>query len=211
MKQDNFKSWIAVFTAIVTVLGAMAACLASGAVSDAADADFAGLDASITAQKEEIINHVNAYEHYRAYTSYIRYSELGNLLGNPNVDDETFERNLALQKEAWGLASGISSLFFNPRYINPDGQYDLERELQEAFAEDAQNKDMNPTPYFIQSDQYRRKSSFLTANMIVFAASFWFFTVAQATETRVRYIWAGLGVLVGLAGIAGLFIGSFMI
>mgnify|MGYP003455076139 CR=1 FL=1 len=211
MNHNKFKSFIAVLTAIVTVFGASAACLASVAVSSAADADFAGLDASIRAQKAEIINHVYAYEHYRAFTNYVRYNEEGNLMYDPNADSETDIRNGAIQREVWGIASGISSIFFSPRYINSDGQYDLERELQEAFADDAQNAELNAAPYFEDSDKYRKKSSSLTSNMILFAFSFWFFTLAQATEKNIKYAWAGIGILIGLAGIAGIMIGSFAI
>ncbi|MBI3170805.1 MAG: hypothetical protein HYZ22_20175 [Chloroflexi bacterium] len=210
MKHDNFKSLIAVLTAIVTVLGATAACLASVAVSTAGDNDFAGLDASIRAQKAEIINYVVAYEHYRAFTSYIRYNELGNLMYDPEADEATDIRNGAIQREVWGVASGISSLFFSPRYITSDGQYDLERELQEEFAKDAQNENLNAAPYFEESDRQRRISSSLTADMIVFAFSFWFFTLAQATDKKIKFFWAGLGILMGLAGIIGILIGRFM-
>ena len=211
MKHETFKSYVAVLVAVVTVLGATAACLASVAVSSASDADFLGLDASIRAQKADIINHVYAFEHYRAYTDYVRYDEYGRLLYDPNADEETDLRNGALQREAWGVASGISSVFFSPRYINPDGQYDLERELQEAWAQDSQNEDLNPTPYFEESDQLRARSSFLTADMIVLAISFWFLTVAQATEKKIKYLWAGLGILFALAGILGIIIGRFLI
>ena len=211
MKQESFKSMIAVLIALVTVLGATAACLASGAVSTAADLDFAGLDASIRAQKDEITNYINAYEHYRAFTSYMRYDELGNLLYDPGADEQTSISNGALQREAWGVASGISSIFFSARYIDSDGKYDLERELQEAFAEDSQNEDLNAAPYFDDSDKYRERSSFLTADMIVLAISFWFFTLAQATEKKIKYVWAILGMLAGLGGIAGIIIGRFMI
>lgn len=213
MKQDNFKSWIAVLTALVTVLGATAACLASVAVSNAGDADFSGLDASIRAQKAEIINHINAYQHYRAFTEYVRYNELGNLMYDPEapVDAETGARNAAFQQEVWGVASGISALFFSPRYINSDGQYDLERELQEEFAQDAQNEDLNSQPYFDESDKFRKQSSFLTADMIVLAISFWFFTAAQATGKKIKYFWAVLGVLFALAGLAGILVGRFML
>ncbi len=211
MNQENFKSMIAVCIAVVTVLGATAACLASVAVSSAGDADFAGLDASIRAQKAEIVNYSNAYQHYRAFTTYLRYNELGYLLYDPTADTETGIRNGAIQREVWGIASGISSVFFSPRYINPDGQYDLERELQEAYADDAQTADLDFTPYFEESDRYRSQSSFLTATMIVLAVSFWFFTLAQAAEKQIKYLWAALGVLTGLMGLAGILIGRFAI
>lgn len=211
MKHEKFKSTVAVLVAIVTILGATAACLASGAVSDAGKADFTGLDASIRAQKAEIINHVYGYEHYRAYTDYVRYDEFGKLMYDPNADPETDLRNGALQREAWGVASGISSVFFSPRYVNSDGQYDLERELQEAWAQDSQNEDLESAPYFDESDKFRRRSSFLTADMIVLAISFWFLTVAQATEKNIKYLWAGVGILFGILGIIGIIIGRYMI
>lgn len=210
-KKSNFKSWVAVLTALVTVLGATAACLAAVAVSSAGDSDFAGLDASIRAQKAEIINHVYAYEHYRAFTDYFRYNELGYLMYDPNADAETDARNANVQDEVWGLASGISSVFFSPRYINSDGHYDIEQELQEAYAQDSQDSDLDAQPYFGESDRLRRQSSFLTADMIVLAFSFWFLTLAQATEKKIKYVWAALGALAGLAGLAGIIIGRFMI
>lgn len=206
MKHDHFKSWIAVLTALVTVLGASAACLAASAVSTAADLDFAGLDASIRAQKAEIINHVYAYEHYRAFTSYTRYNELGYLMYDPEADEETGFANGVVQREVWGMAGGLSVYFFQPRYLNTDGQYDLQRELQEEFARDAQDQDLNAAPYFEESDRQREISSRLTGVMILFAFSFWFFTLAQAAEKGIKYVWAVIGVLIGLAGIAGIFI-----
>src|SRR5688572_20117530 len=211
MKADNFKSTVAVIVAVVTVLGATTACLASVAVSTAGDMDFAGLDASIRAQKADIINYVIAFEHYRAFTTYKRYNELGYLFYDPNATEEIAARNGEMQDEVWGVASGLSSLFFSPRYINADGQYNLERELQEEWAKDAQSEDLNATPYFDKSDVERKKSAFLTANMIVFAVSFWFLQVAQVTDKKIKYVWAGLGILFGLAGIAGIIIGRFMI
>jgi hypothetical protein len=211
MKQDNFKSWIAVLTAIVTVLGASAACLASVAVSTAGDQDFAGLDASIRAQKAEIINYVIAYQNYRAYTDYLRYDEMGYLMYDPEADAETDARNYAIQQEVWGVSSGLLSSFVKARYIDPDGSYDIERELQEAFADDAQTSDLNSQPYFEKSDAERSRSAFLTADMIVFAVSFWFLTLAQATEKNFKYVWAALGVLFAIGGVLGILYGRFFL
>lgn len=199
MKEDRFKSFVAVLVAIVTVLGASAACLSAVAVSNAGDADFAGLDASIRAQKAEIINHVNAYENYRAFTDYLRWDELG----YQSYDNE------ALQKEAWGVAEGIRFQFFNSRYLSADRlSYDLERELNGAWAESTQQEDLNPLPYFEQSDALRSNSSSLASLMVVFAVSFWFLTLAQTTEKSFKYLWATLGILFALGGIVGLVIGA---
>lgn len=211
MENERFKSNTAVLVAFVTVLGAIVACMATSAASSAANADFDGLNSAIRLQKAEIINEINAYQHYRAFTDYSRYLELGNLLYDPNADEKTSIANGVIQREVWGIASGISSIFFQPRYITPDGNYDLQRELDEALAEDAQNEDLNPVPYFTESDRMHRRSSFLTADMIVLAVSFWFLQLAQVTEKQIKYLWVTIGILLGLAGIMGMLIGRYLI
>jgi hypothetical protein len=202
MKSETFKSYIALLTALVTVLGALAAGLAAVSVSNASDEDFAGVDASIRAQKAEIINHVLAFEHYRAYTTYVRYKETGNILRNAN-------RESAAQ-EAWGVAEGLT-FFFLPRYIDPSGAYNIEREIQEAWADSAQSEDLNYIPYFEAANQLRDRSTVLAADMIVFAAAFWFFTLAQTTERGVKYLWAGAGILLAITGVFVLLVGSIVL
>lgn len=209
MDSDRFKSFVAMLVAFVTVLGALAAGLAAKASSDAGDGDFAGMGAAISAQKAELINEINAYEHYRAYTTYVRYLDLDNLLYDPNADETTQQLLYNQQQEVRLVADGIKSSFFQGRYINPDGSYDVERELQEARAEDEQLADINPGPHFDDADRSRSKSSFLTGDMIVFAISFWFLTLAQVIENRFKYVMALLGILMGLTGILGILIGRF--
>ena len=211
MENNRFKSNTAVLVAFVTVLGAIVACMATSASSSAANADFDGLNSAIRSQKAEIINEIIAYQHYRAFTSYSRYLELGNLLYDPSVDQKTSLANGVIQREVWGVASGIKSTFFESRYITADGSYDLQRELDEALAEDSQNEDLNSDPYFAKSDQMHRRSSFLTADMIVLAVSFWFLQLAQVTEIRIKYFWITIGILLGLAGIMGMLIGRYLI
>ncbi len=211
MEKERFKSFVAVLVAIITVLGALAAGLAAKASSDAGDGDFAGMGAAISAQKSDLINEIDAYEHYRAYTAYDRYLELGYLLTDPNADEKTQQSLYDQQQEVWGVADGIKSTFFQARYLNPDGSYDLERELQEARAEDEQSADLNPDPYFNNADRLRGKSSFLTGDMIVLAISFWFLTLAQVIENRFKYFMALLGILMGLAGILGILVGRFVL
>ncbi len=210
MKSSKFKSWIAVLSAFITMLSASAACFASVSVSTAGDNDFDGLDSAIRKQKAEIVNQINAFEHYRAFTSYTRYNELGASYYDPNADANAQARNATLQREAWGIASGISSNFFDPRYVSPEGRYDLQRELQEEYAQDAQNEDLEFAPYFEESDQQRQISTRFSGMMIVFAISFWFFTLAQASEKNIKYLWAFLGGLVGFAGVVALLMEKFL-
>jgi hypothetical protein len=207
MKDDRFKSSVAVLVAIVTILGAMAACLATVAGSGASDADFNGVSAAIKAQKAEIVNDVTAYEHYRAYTSYVRYDEMGNLIYDELVDSSEQEAQALanLRMEAWGLADALRISFFSPRYVDPDtGQYDIHRELEELWAEDVQEDDLNPRPHFEEADLLRQRSLLLTGDMIVFAIAFWFLSLAQIFENRAKYLALTLGILIAVAGILGI-------
>lgn len=213
MAKERFKSLTAILIALVTILGASAVCLSTVAVSQASDEDFLGMSAAIDAQRAEVINQVNAYEHYRAFTSYRRYLELGNLLlDQASTVEEAIAAQLDSQRlELWGLAGEMRHTFFLPRYLEQDGTYDIKRELDEAWAEDMQGDDLNPGPHFERSDSLRRRSAFLAGDMIVFALSFWFLTLAQVTETRWKYLWSTLGILAGLGGILGILIAQVLL
>jgi hypothetical protein len=206
MQNNGFKTLVATLIAIVTVLGATVACLATVASSGAADADFKGVSAAIKGQKEGVMNHILAYEHLRAYTSYLRYNEMGNLLYDEAVASETENEELTHRRmEAWGIADSIKISFFPPRYVDVlTGQYDIQRELSELWVAATRSSDLDSSSHFAESDTLRSKSLLLTANMIVFAVAFWFLTLAQIIENRAKYIMLAIGILVMLAGILGI-------
>ena len=214
MPDTRFKSFVSVLIACVTILGATAACLATFALSGAGDEDFEGMSAAINAQREEVVNRINAYEHYRAYTAYIRYLELGSLFQEEatQADAERAQELNKQREEIWGLAGEMRLSFFPPGYVDTrDGSYNVQRELDEAWADDVQSSDVNPRPHFDQADALRTRSSYLIADMIIFAVSFWFLTLSQAIENRWRYLAGALGILAGLGGILGILIAEFMI
>lgn len=209
MSDTRFKSIVAVLIAFVTILGAAAACLATVALSSAGDADFEGLTAAINAQREGVVNQINAYEHLRAYTAYTRYLELGYILWEEasQADSETAVQLDKQRKEFLGLASEMRSSFFQSRYMDTQqGLYNLQRELNEAWAEDILNYDLEPRPHFDRADALRTRSALLAGDMIIFAVSFWFLTVANVIENRWKYLMMALGILIGLGGILGIFI-----
>jgi hypothetical protein len=213
-KYDRFKSFVAVQVANVTVLGAAAACLATVAGSGAADADFNGVSAAIKAQKAEVVNDVTAYEHYRAYTAYVRYDEMGNLIYAETVNSNEQEAQALTNQrmEAWGLADALRISFFPQRYVDPDtGRYNIRRELDELWAEDAQADDLNGGPHFAEADRLRQRSLLLTADMIVFAVAFWFLTLSQIFENRAKYLGLVFGVLMALAATLGILIVEFIL
>jgi hypothetical protein len=214
MQNDRFKSVTATLIAVVTVLGATVACLATVAGSAAADADLEGVAAAIKGQKAEVVNEVIAYEHYRAYTTYVRYNELGNIIYDEAAKSagQTSQDLTNQRMEAWGLADSIEISFFPPRYIDVDsGKYNIRRELDELWARDSQSQDLDPRPHFLTSDSLHRRSLFHTGNMIIFAVAFWFLTLGQLFESPLKYVGLGLGILIALAGILGIFFAEYMI
>jgi hypothetical protein len=188
MKSETFKSISSIMAAVVTVIGAGLACRASYASNTASNADFAGLVAAIKAEETVITDYVTTYEHYRAFTTYTRYDELGNIVGDEPPSSELGR----LQREVWGMAQGLQYTFFPPRYLNNDGVYDIQRELDERFAESAQSNDIFPQSHFDEADAARAKTSLLTGILIIMSVAFWFFTVAQAVENRLKYLF-GIG------------------
>jgi hypothetical protein len=207
MKPERFNAIASVMIAVVTVLGAAVACLASGASNRAGNKDFDGLTAAINAEETIISNAVTVYEHFQAYVAYQRYNELGNLLFDEAAnapDPATAEALDRQRREVWGLAQGLQFTFFPPRYLDPDGSYDTQRELDEEFAEAAQQKDITPGPHFEEADNLRFKANVLTSLLIVLAIAFWFFTVAQAIKNRLKYLF-------GFGGFAFTFMGLVLL
>lgn len=197
MKPDRFKATASIMIAVVTVLGAAVACRASTTTNEAANADFSGLVASIKAEEATILNSITVYEHYQAYTLYTRYNELGNIV----VDEPPSSELGRLQREVWGLALGLQYTFFPPRYLNSDGTYDVQRELDEEWAERAQQEDILSEPHFAKADDLRFKASLLAGVLIVLAVAFWFFTLAQAIRNRLKYFFGLAGLSVTAAGL----------
>lgn len=206
MKNDRFEVLTSILIAIVTICGALTAWRASAASIEAGNADFDGLSSSIRAQEERLRNSVQAYEHLRAFTSYFRYNELGRQIqadGTQNVDLE--------ETELFGVSLGLQYTFFQSRYLDREGNYDVQRELDELWAESNAQKDLNPSPHFERGDSYRDKAGLMTASIIVFAVSFFFLALAQASNHFFRWVFASLGLIALLGGMCAVLVFEFAV
>jgi len=208
MKDEKFDSFAAIMVAIVLVLGALATGLAVFAASNAGDADFDGTAAAINSQETTISDSINAYDHFRAYVNYHRYEQLVSLLSDA-ANSTGGDNAQALQRqirEVGGVSGELRHNFFPPGYIlnesEADESYNVQRELAEARAEAARTKDLESGPHFQLADTLRQRSNLLTADLIVFALAFWFFTVAQAIQNKLKYLFAGGGFLLTFGGLA---------
>lgn len=191
MKTSRFEVFSSFMIALVTIVSAITAWRATIASTQAGDADFEGIAASIRAQEARLSNGIQAFEHFQAFTSYYRYNEHGKIL-----DSEADPAHDRQKSDLWGLALGLQYSFFSPKYLDETGNYDLQRELDELWADASQSNDLYPDPHFESADLYRDKASILTGTLIIFAGAFFLFTVGQAVKNRLRYFIALAGVIV---------------
>jgi hypothetical protein len=208
-RQDRFKTIVALLIAAVTATGAVVAWRAALAADAANNADASGLAATINAEETRALNRVTTYEHYRAYTQYLRFNELGNAIYDDlvNASDEEYTILDRQKTEAWDLATELQeSGFFISRYLNSDGSYDTAQELDEAWADAARAKDLNPDPHFTLGDRLRAKSTNLVALLIPLALALLLMTVSESLAHQVKYALAGGGTLVLVGCMAALII-----
>jgi hypothetical protein len=212
MNTEKFRTFTASMIAVVTVLSALTAWRAAVAAQNASDADFLGLVATVNAEEASVLSTIKVAEHYQAFLSYTRYNELGNKLYDALQANPSNKNALEQQKsDSWGIAYGVQSMFFPSRYLLPDGTYDSQRETDELLADEQRARDTRAEVHYAESSQLRRKSNLLVQMLIPLGISFWFFTLAQIVEHKVRYLFAFLGsLLLVLSAFAALIIDLVM-
>lgn len=207
MKPSSFDVFSSVMIAVVSILSALTAWRANATSIAVGDAEFDGISVSIQAQEARINNAILAYQHYRAFTTYFRYNAIGDqLFENPEIDD------LRERTELWGLAHGLQYSFFNSRYLNQDHtQYDVQREIDELWAEANLTGDLNYQQHFDLAEAYQQKGDYLTLTLIVFAFSFFFFAAGQALQNSLRYLFAIAGLAAMLGGVCVVLVLEFTV
>jgi hypothetical protein len=198
---NRLETLVALLIAVVTVIGAVVAWRASVADDGAGDADFAGLRASLNAEETRALNAVNAYEHYGAYTTYWRYNALGNALADeieaaPEEAVDVLDRQRA---EAYDLADANQDLFPN-RFLNRDGTYSVAREMGEAWADAAREKDLYPDPQYAEADQLRAKSNRLLGSITILGVALVALTLVETVGGRLKLLLVLLGTALAIAG-----------
>jgi hypothetical protein len=204
----RFEITISILTALVTILSAVVAWRAALAGDDAGNADFSGISAALNREESRTLNNATAYQQYRAFTTYLRNNEVGQQiytdLGDEqkNYSDQQRETITDEQNASWNQIL-VDQDFFETRHLRADGSYDLQRQIGESEAEDAQRKDIDPEPHFALSDRLRAKSNLLVGMLIVMAGSLWFYTMASEIKHSIRYPIAVLGLLCMVVGSVG--------
>ena len=214
MKSEKISNFASIMIAVVTVLGAMVACLASVAASRAGEKDFDGMTAYIKAEEAVVVNHIYAYEHLRAHAEFFKDMELSFIVLEEitgQMSDAEVNARLRLQEELSGIASELRIRFFLPGYLKDDRTYNVQRELNEAWSDDTQASDLDADKHFFEADSARSQSVLLSGNIIVFSTAFLLFTLAEVIENRWRIFFLVLGFVTMFVGLLVVFIVEFAV
>jgi hypothetical protein len=103
-------------------------------------------------------------------------------------------------REAWDAAE---SFYFPREYLKRDGDYDTQRELGEAFAEAARQRNLNPQPSFTESDLNQSKSNWLIGVITILAVALLCFTLVESiSQSGLKYTMMAVGVLLTVGCVA---------
>ncbi len=198
---ERFKTMMALMMALVTIIGAAVAWRAALANDEAGDTDFYGWTAQVATEETLALHNSRLYQHYGSYTAYSRYAELGDRL-DEDLAKAPRAQQAALEKqrgEAWDIADTIAE-FFPLRYVNPDGTYNVNRELGEQWAAASEHKDLNPERHYVKADKAREKGNRFFYALVGLGFSLWFFTIAEAVHRGIKYVFAMLGMFLFVGG-----------
>ena len=218
-----FKAVVSILIAAVAVIGALVTWRATVVASASGAENVAGLAATLNVEQTRTVTVTQLYQHYAAYTTFARYREQGRLLDTdfnrlqvlgyaPDVPPRLGMVQADLDRrrvEAYDMANA-GQYFFPTRYLDQDGQYNIQREAGEASAEAARQLDLYPDQHFARADQLRDQSNNLVAVVIILTVSLLLYTfaAAEALHKRLRFAAAGAGLLVMVVGIvAALMVG----
>ena len=198
---DKLETIVAILIALVVVVAAVVAWRASQVDDAAGDADYDGLRSAVNAEETRALNYVNAYEDLGMYVNYWRQNRLSELLGE-EVDQSGGE-NAVLQeqiKEVDELATANEG-FFETRFLNRDGTYNVQRQLGEMWADAAKERDLEYTSKFAEADKLRSRTRQFLLVLLVLSVAPVFFSLVESVSGRARQIMIGLGSLFAVAGV----------
>lgn len=209
---DRLEAYTAVMMTLISLVGAFVAYRASARSTNVTLADRAGNGALKNAQTTLTMNSTVLLRHYRAYSDYavqetvrsllqkdIAAAPSASLAGSDVLPVAELNQELAV---ASSLAA-VDEVFFPSRYLNRDGTYAAERELAEAWAEAAQNADLEPAPHYAEARREQVKRNWLLIVFVLTPAALLSFNLSHnIVPERRKWKWimaaAGTGILVGM-------------
>ena len=193
---DRFGTGVAVMIALVLLVGVRIGWEIGVVYGEASGEQSAGLNAALNVESTLTNSSVSLYQEYRVFTEYARYQTLSDLeAGN---GEGAAVSDLAARKNDDADLAAVQLPFFLTRYLTRDGYYDRPRQLGEAWAEAAQQVDLEPAPHFAVADIWQQKTELLVGLFIVLAFALLLLTLAGVIDRErkiMRYSAAALGIL----------------
>jgi hypothetical protein len=200
-KDERLETLVAILIAIVVVIGALVAWRASVAEDASGDADYDGLSALVKAEETLALDTVNGYEDYSSYIRYWSNARLVELI-DQDLEKASPEQAEELNKElvtATDLANANAS-FFERRFVNRSGTYNLGRQLGEMWADAQRENDLEYESKFISADRLRTKTQNLLLALMVLSIAPVFYALIESVPGGWRYVLLALGSLFAVAG-----------
>jgi tetratricopeptide (TPR) repeat protein len=198
---ERFKIFVAIMIAVVTVVSALIAWRSALAAVDAGNFDDAGILAALNREEANTIASIDSSQARAAYISYRRNVLLAEELIPQDGNIASLTEDEARQfREAIELATA-SRQFFSTQYVDENSMYDYERQIGQALAQAAREKDLEPDRHFAAANQSREKSVGFVATLLLMGISLLLFAIAETIGHVVKFALA-------LGGMAFLLIGS---
>jgi len=208
----HFETVIAICIAIVTVTGAFVAWRASTAGGSAADAERQGILSAVSRERVQTDHRTRLYNDLRIFTDYIQNQDIASLLKQDAQklgEMGQTERAESLLREAdvhEDLADSAYGFLDYPQYVREDNMgrktYDAEGYLQASLAIETRTQDLNPDDDFREADRLHLLKQWLVGIVIVLAVALLFLTLAQITQSFLRYIFFTIGLFAFLTALA---------
>lgn len=198
----------AILIAIITVIAALVAWRASVSDDATGDADYDGLKAVVSAEEVRTLGTVEALTHAQAYANYRRYDETVAAI-DYDLESATGKEAADLQRkrrEADVLVDAKLRMFPN-KYLQRTGKdgessYDAKREVGQFVSNQARSRDLISDDDFKSAEAYRSKTNKLLFGVLILTVSLVFLTLVEAFEGPIQLASFGIGLLLGLGGIA---------
>jgi len=197
---NRFGVFLAIGIAVATVVGAILAARAAVYNDAANDADQAGLSSAIDLALTQSAVEAQRAQNLSAFLQFARHRRLAELISDQmDQIDSNSEAWAQLDRESsaeWNKAVNSRYFFDAAFYDKFSNTFDQQAFIDSQLAEAASLKDLNPDPEFSQADDDRTTAAQLVSLIAVLAVALLCFAIANVLENRLRYILAGLGVLI---------------
>jgi hypothetical protein len=197
---DRFQTMMAIMIAVVALVTAFGAWRGSLAGSLAGFEDYYALTATLNTAQTRSVNTAVAYQNYHAFTNYTVNWAMAMVLESSleSITDENEWTWIQTQAEEARRLANTNLNFFPARYMDKEGVYLIQRQLDEDWAEAQRKMDLNAEAHLEKSNKYDTRSTSYVTNSILLAVSLLLYTLASifhADRRRLRWGAASAGTI----------------